>query len=118
MFGHPSPVDPSVVEAARRRLEALAVPPSQPSTSAAPGPVPAPRPDKLVGRHAGRAPSPADRLLATGRGLLPRQVRGRAGIASHPLTVLALVIAAAVALAAWWLLRSEPHPVHPPALSS
>jgi competence protein ComEA len=45
-------------------------------------------------------------------------VRGRAGIASHHLTVLALVIAAAVALAAWWLLRSQPHPVHPPALSS
>jgi len=118
MFGRQSPVDPSVVEAARRRLEALAVDPSQPSVPAPPGSVPIPGPDRPGGRHAGRSGSPVDRLIATVRDLLPLHVRGRAGIASHHLTVLALLVAAVVALAAWWVLRSQPHPIRPPALSS
>jgi competence protein ComEA len=120
MFGRQSPVDPSVVAAARRRLDALGVEPSQESTAsvATPKSLPGAESHRDTGRHAARPPSVADRLLARLHDTLPMRVRSRAGIASQHLTVLALLIAAAVALAAWWVLRSEPQPVAPPTLSS
>jgi competence protein ComEA len=123
MFRRQSPVDASVVEAARRRLEALA--PDSFELSSPDSPVAAPasfEPDqestREAGRHAARPSSVFDRLLALVHDALPLRVRGRAGIASHHLTVLALLIAAVVALAAWWAMRSEPQPVKPPTLSS
>jgi competence protein ComEA len=123
MFRRQSSVDASVVEAARRRLEALA--PDSPNLSIPDSPGASPssfEPDqessRQAGRHAARPSSAVDRLLARVHDVLPLRVRGRAGIASHHLTVLALLIAAVVALAAWWVLRSEPQPVEPPTLSS
>jgi competence protein ComEA len=123
MFRRQSPVDASVVEAARRRLEALAPGPLDLSSSDSPGAAPPSfEPDQESsregGRHAARPSSVVDRLLGRVHDALPLRVRGRAGIASQHLTVLALLIAAVVALAAWWVLRSEPQPVEPPTLSS
>jgi competence protein ComEA len=119
MFGRQPPIDPSVVEAARRRLDALRVERSQESPASPTGsPPPEVEPRGEIGRHAARPDSMADRLSARLFDTLPIRVRGRAGIASQHLTVLALLIAAVVALAAWWVLRSQPHPVAPPALSS
>ena len=117
MFRRQSPADASVVEAARRRLEALAADSSHLSSPDPPG-RPLLEPDREAGRHAARPSSVVDRLLARLYDALPLRVRGRAGIASHHLTVLALLIAAVVALAAWWVLRSQPQPVAPPTLSS
>jgi competence protein ComEA len=123
MFRRQSPVDASVVEAARRRLEALAPGSLDLSSSDSPGAAPPSfEPDQESsregGRHAARPSSVLDRLLGRVHDALPLRVRGRAGIASQHLTVLALLIAAVVALAAWWVLRSEPQPVEPPTLSS
>jgi competence protein ComEA len=123
MFRRQSPVDASVVEAARRRLEALAPGSLDLSSSDSPGAAPPSfEPDQESsregGRHAARPSSVVDRLLGRVHDALPLRVRGRAGIASQHLTVLALLIAAVVALAAWWVLRSEPQPVEPPTLSS
>jgi competence protein ComEA len=117
MFRRQSPVDASVVEAARRRLDALAADSSHLSSPDSPGPPPL-EPDREAGRHAARPSSVVDRLRARLQDALPLRARGRAGIASHHLTVLALLIAAVVALAAWWVLRSQPVSVEAPTLSS
>lgn len=42
---------------------------------------------------------------------LPPTLRGRWGITAHHVTVVALFVASALVLAAWWLLRAQPQPV-------
>ncbi len=84
------------------------VPPSPPAT-----PPVLPRP----GRHASRR---------TGRfaGLVPEPLRGRVALGPGTLAVVAVVVAAGLAVTAWWVVRSEPRlvaPVEPrpaPALAS
>ena len=70
------------------------------------------------GRHAG------ERLSWIGRGVdragdaLPPGLQGRLAITAHHVTVVALVLAAAMAVAAWIALRSAPAPVSPPRQAS
>lgn len=54
----------------------------------------------LLGRLSGR--------LADG---LPATLRGRWGITAHHVTVIALLVATALAGATWWALRAQPEPV-------
>lgn len=63
------------------------------------------------GRHAARGISSRDRLTARLLDALPPTLRGRWGVTAHHVTVLALLVASAVALAAWWLLRAQPEPL-------
>ena len=71
---------------------------------AAPDPTPAPVP--VPGRHAARR----------GGGLLPATLRGRLGLGPAQLTVVAVLVAAGLAVTAWWVLRADPEPA--PAVPS
>ena len=70
------------------------------------------------GRHA------RERLSWIGRGVdragdaLPPGLQGRLAITAHHVTVVALVLAAAMAVAAWIAIRSAPAPVSPPRQAS
>ena len=87
-----------------------AVPPSPPTP---PNPPVLPQP----GRHASRRAGRLSRLL-------PETLRGRVALGPGTLAVVAVVVAAGLAVTAWWVVRSEPSlvaPVEPrpaPALAS
>ncbi len=81
-------------------------PPVAPRPSAASA-APAPSVVPLPGRHAARRPG---RLSAA----VPATLRGRVALGPAQLTVVALVVAAGLAAACWWLLRSSPHRVDAP----
>jgi competence protein ComEA len=112
---HLSRSDPAETEAARRRLELLArglegdgdTGVSGPATPAPTEPPQAMRP----GRHAARDATPGGRVSARVLDALPPTLRGRWGITAHHVTVVALLVASAMVLAAWWLLRAQPQPV-------
>lgn len=112
---HLSRSDPAETEAARRRLEMLArglegdgdTDASGTDAAARPEPSEAMRP----GRHAAREATPGGRVSARVLDALPPTLRGRWGITAHHVTVVALLVASALALAAWWLLRAQPQPV-------
>lgn len=96
MFGRRTRPDPDAVAAARRRLAALAAEFDSTRESAAADPPPAVAQDLPVdrsGRHAARSPA---------------REGGRWDLSAHHLTILALAVVAAVAVAAWWVLRSVP----------
>lgn len=59
----------------------------------------------------GRPLSWWSRLLARLLDNLPATMRGRWGITAQHVTVVALVVATALALAAWWVVRAQPEPV-------
>ena len=78
-------------------------------------------PPPARGRHTAQplsARPPSTQLLAApARALtrladaLPPTVKGRWGISAHHVTVVALVVATVLALAAWWAMRARPEPV-------
>ncbi len=90
-----------------------AVPPSLPTPPSPPSAPALPRP----GRHASRRAGRFSRLL-------PESLRGRVALGPGTLAVVAVVVAAGLAVTAWWVVRSEPSlvaPVEPlpaPALAS
>lgn len=63
------------------------------------------------GRHAARPLTRRSRLLDGLLDQLPASVRGRWGITTQHVTVTALLVATALALAAWWVVRAQPEPV-------
>jgi competence protein ComEA len=117
-------------ELARRRLAQLGaelgsstpVPPAVPpagSPVGSPGPAPGDRVDGRAGvrppagRHVRERLSPGSRLLGRSADALPPGLQGRTGITAQHVTVVALVLAAAMVLAAWLVVRSAPQPVVP-----
>lgn len=62
------------------------------------------------GRHAVRAGLPG-RLAGRLADSLPATLRGRWGITAHHVTVIALLVATALAGATWWALQAQPEPV-------
>jgi competence protein ComEA len=67
-------------------------------------PVPVPLPEP--GRHASRRPGRLARLL-------PEPLRGQVGLGPGALAVVAVVVAAGLAVTAWWVVRAEPSVVTP-----
>jgi competence protein ComEA len=67
-------------------------------------PVPVPLPEP--GRHAARRPSRLARLV-------PEPLRGQVGLGPGALAVVAVVVAAGLAITAWWVVRAEPSVVTP-----
>ena len=63
------------------------------------------------GRHSAHSLSARSRLLTRVADALPPAVKGRWGITAHHVTVVALVVATVLALAAWWAMRARPEPV-------
>jgi competence protein ComEA len=111
---------PSWVDHPSGRWQAVE-PPAAPSRSAlpaAPAVAPSVPSDGRRGRHA------RERLSWLGRGAgraadaLPPALQGRLAITAHHVTVVALVLAAAMAVAAWIAVRSAPAAVSPPRQAS
>jgi competence protein ComEA len=111
--------DPDTAELARRRLSLLgaelAPVAGHPSDSEVPpDPLPA-QPETVPGAHPGRHAEA--RVTRTGRltdrlvDALPPTMHGRVGISAHHVTVVALLLAAAMTAATWTLLRAEPQPL-------
>lgn len=72
----------------------------------------------MGGRHA-RDPLPAAvRVLGCGSDMLPPGLQGRVGVTAQHVTVVALVLAAAMAMASWIVIRSSPEPVPAPRRAS
>jgi competence protein ComEA len=67
-------------------------------------PVPVPLPEP--GRHASRRPGRLARLL-------PEPLRGQVGLGPGALAVVAVLVAAGLAVTAWWVVRAEPSVVAP-----
>lgn len=61
------------------------------------------------GRHAAR------RRGSVADGLVPEPLRGRVALGPAQLAVVAVLVAAGLAVTAWWVVRSEPSPVAPVA---
>jgi competence protein ComEA len=68
---------------------------------------------RVAGRHARPTLSPVARVLGRVGDTLPPGLRGGAGVTAQHVTVVALVLAAAMALAAWLLMRAAPQPQAP-----
>lgn len=63
----------------------------------------------LPGRHAARRRIPRTAWLGEHtRAVIPETLRGRVGVGPWHLTVLALLVAAGLAVTAWWVVRSQP----------
>lgn len=131
--------DPEAAAAARRRLQLLgaelsasvtspvppaesaapvsAAPVSSPSASVRSPPEPVPAPHSGAGRHAREVLSLRQRCAARLADSLPPTFRGRLGVTSQHVTIVALALAAALAAAAWFVLgaRVEPLPPAPAA---
>jgi competence protein ComEA len=111
---------PSWVDHPSGRWQAVEPPaaPSRPAPPAAPAAAPSVPSDGRRGRHA------RERLSWLGRGAgraadaLPPGLQGRFAITAHHVTVVALVLAAAMAVAAWIAVRSAPAAVSPPRQAS
>lgn len=77
----------------------------------------------VAGRHARRATRPADRVGGWLHDRLPPTLQGRVQLGASHLTVVALLVAAALGASAWFVLRADPagtavpssRPVHHPA---
>jgi competence protein ComEA len=116
--------DPTAAEVARRRLSQLGAdlasgrssPPGAPAAPV-PRPEPGPRsdaePHAVVrgGRHARERLTWSSRAAARAVDGVAPTLHGRFHVTAHHLTVVALVLSAAMALAAWLLVRSGPEPV-------
>jgi len=104
-------------EAARRRLALVATSIGEPETSpeavaeVETDPEPSSAPSPAPGRHAARGLSAWSRVQARLCDALPPTVRGRWGITSQHVTVLAVAAATALALGSWWLVQARPAPV-------
>lgn len=115
-----------VTQVARRRLELLSAelaqvsrtlpagqaedrPPDGPARLAPVSPeLPLASSDRLrVGRHAQRSLGLWDRVLGWVHDRLPPTLQGRVQLGSSHLTVLALLVAAALAVTAWWVIRAD-----------
>jgi len=70
------------------------------------------------GRHAREGLSWLGRGVDRAGDALPPGLQGRLAITAHHVTVVALVLAAAMAVAAWIAIRSAPAPVSPPRQAS
>lgn len=98
---------------ARRRLELLGVELAdlRESVTRVPeeGEVPAVSPERAVapGRHARRPVALTGRLGGWVHDRLPPTLQGRVRLSGGHLTVVALVVAGALALTAWWVVRAE-----------
>ena len=119
-----------VAEVARRRLELLSAelaeirpdpvdtPVHRPAAGPASSPPRAADPSGVPGRHAHR---PVGRLASAGgwtHDRLPPTLQGRVALGPAHLAVLALVVAAALALGAWWALRAGGRETALPVVSS
>ena len=63
----------------------------------------------MPGRHAARRRvSPTSALRERASAVVPERLRGGGGVGPWHLTVLALLVAAALAVTCWWLLRGDP----------
>ena len=81
-----------------------------PSREPVPDPSPAETSDPRVpvpGRHAAR------RRRSAADGLVPEPLRGRVALGPAQLAVVAVLVAAGLAVTAWWVVRSDPAPVAP-----
>ena len=104
-----------VAEVARRRLELLAAElatasrPLPPPAPEAPAPLdqPAEPSDLPPGRHARRSVGSGALLLGWLHDRLPPTLQGRVQLGSSHLTVVALLVAAALAVTAWWVIRAD-----------
>jgi len=74
-----------------------------PGGSAPGGPAPTPR----VGRHARRGLSRAGRLGGWVADRLPEPLQGRVALGASQLALLAVAVAAALAVTAWWVVRAD-----------
>ena len=75
-------------------------------------PPPAPSLARLPGRHASRRTPVGS---GSWSGFLPESLRGRIALTSGHVAVIAVVVAVALALTCWWLLRSGAHEVAAPS---
>jgi competence protein ComEA len=110
---------PSWVDHPSGRVQAVE-PPTAPSTVATTPAAPAataPR-DARRGRHARERLSWPSRGAGRAADALPPSLQGRLTVTAHHVTVVALVLAAAMAVAAWIVIRSAPAPVSPPRQAS
>ncbi|HET7328011.1 MAG TPA: hypothetical protein VFJ14_12090, partial [Nocardioidaceae bacterium] len=113
-------------ETARRRLEMLASSLGGQQSSdqvpdRPPDPARGPVPERPAGRHAAQPDRPLPwraRLLGHLLDAVPPTMRGRWGITAQHVTVVALVVASALALAAWWVVRARPEPVSAPVTAA
>ena len=105
-----------VAEVARRRLELLSAelaglrqdPPEPPDDVAAPAVPQQVEGSGRPGRHARRPVGLTGRVGGFVHDLLPPTLQGRVGLTSAHLSVLALLVAAGLAVTAWWVVRAEP----------
>jgi competence protein ComEA len=102
MLSRPGAADPEV---ARRRLQMLAAELGDDDVGRSAAP------PQGRGRHSAHSLSARSRLLTRVADALPPAVKGRWGITAHHVTVVALVVATVLALAAWWAMRARPEPV-------
>ncbi|HEU5043958.1 MAG TPA: helix-hairpin-helix domain-containing protein [Nocardioidaceae bacterium] len=113
-----TPASEQVAEMTRRRLELLSAElaglrdASQPSSAPRPargGPEPGGHTAGAApGRHARRATLPADRVGGWFHDRLPPALQGRVQLGASHLTVVALLVAAALGASAWFVLRARP----------
>lgn len=117
--GSPAPAAP----ATHTRIPAdrlLPVPTTAPAPSSAPNPTAeGARPESgragavpEPGRHASRRGGP------TPIGLVPSALRGRLALGPAQLTVVAVGVAVALAVSAWWIVRADPEEVPVPAAAT
>ena len=114
-----TPANEQVAEVARRRLELLGAElagirgdrpdprtaaPDGPGEPPAPAPLPAPS-----GRHARRSVGLAASLGGWVHDRLPATMQGRVRLGATHLTVLAVLVAAALAVTSWWVVRADGH---------
>ncbi|WP_432479652.1 helix-hairpin-helix domain-containing protein [Nocardioides sp. GXQ0305] len=88
--------------------ESRSTPAAEP-VSAVPPPPPDPPLVPTPGRHAAR------RRGSTADGLVPEPLRGRVALGPAQVAVVAVLVAAGLAVTAWWVVRSDPAPVAPVA---
>ncbi|MPZ59702.1 MAG: ComEA family DNA-binding protein [Propionibacteriales bacterium] len=124
MFTRKPSSDPEARAAALRRLALVDPAPTSPEDLASTSlddRAPAPAGDLASapsGRHASARLSMLSRLLGRVEDAMPPTFRGRLGVTSQHITVVALVLTAAMALAAWLVIQSKPQPVTPPQPAS
>ena len=114
-----TPANEQVAEVARRRLELLGAElagirgdlpdprtaaPGGPGEPPAPAPLPAPS-----GRHARRSVGLVASLGGWVHDRLPATMQGRVRLGATHLTVLAVLVAAALAVTSWWVVRADGH---------
>lgn len=107
----------------RRRLETLRSGPGSrdevgpdadgPGLSGAADPLALPVPGRHVSRRPGQGPR--DVVGRAVRGLVPAPLRGRVSLGGAQLAVVSLVVAVALSLTAWWVLRADARAVEAPA---